>query len=137
MSAEGNPFQFLSLIATIITGVIVAVLYLTTRFGKGETRGAVIHTQTTQIVKSIEEMQNQFKETQKEIKGEVRDLSREVQALNNTLNLQQYTSNEIKQTAHELQSRVTELEKKIYDLSRRAGLPRTKDENNNSSYWCI
>ena len=131
---EGST-SLISLIVTIITGVVVAVLYVTTRFGKGEIKGAVVGAQTTQIANTIGAIQEEFKENYKDLRKELKDLSKEVQQLNSTLSLEKYTSNEIKQTANDLTKRVNDLERKMYVLDRRINGTRGRrpDDNGDSS----
>lgn len=119
MSIQENPFNLISLVVTIITGVVVAILYITTRFGKGEVKGAISQVYTQQMSKSLETIQDEFKESQKELKEEVKNISRDVNSLTNTLNLQQYTSAETKQVTAEIQRRLNDLERRYYELERR------------------
>lgn len=138
-----NSSSLISLVVTIITGVVVAVLYITTRFGKGEVKGAVINAQTNQIASTIDAIHEEFKENYKDVRNELRELSKEVQQLNSTLSLEKYTSNEMKQTANDLTKRVNELERKMFILDRRINGNKWKkpddsgDSSANSSYWCL
>ena len=131
MSAFEGSTSILSLIATVITGIIVAVLYVTTRFGKGEIKGAVTQSALKNILDDVSDFRKNYGESYKELKQEVRVLQDKVNEVNTTLRVEAHISTETKTLINDLQKRIFELERKIFELDRRSSRDRDRSPVSN------
>lgn len=119
MSMDEGTFNWITLITTLITGVVVAVLWITTKFGRGEVKGAIAQQSIKSVLEEVDRDRSEFKESMKDLKIEVRRLSDKVNEVTTTLTVESHITNETKILINELNKRIFDLERKIFELDRR------------------